>query len=422
MAVYALFDCNNYFVSCERAFCPRLHNRPVIVLSNNDGCVIARSNEVKALGIPMGIAFFKVKQICKKYNVAIFSSNYQLYADISERIMHSLRNFFTDSEIEVYSIDEAFVRLDDYARNIDLEEYLRDVSKKIYKWFSIPISIGLAPTKTLAKMANAIAKKQESNNFYSLLDFRQRQSILKEFAIEDIWGIGSKFASKLSNVGINNALELSRFDPNNMRRHYTVVGERIVRELNGIDCLELLKITNRKNIQSSRSFSKALTDYKVISQAVSNYAALACVKMRRQNSKARAIYVFITTSPFRRDKRQYCNSACYHFANPTSDSMLIISQVKKILLQIYRQGYAYSKAGVMLSDLVDANWQQYDLFSKGDSRKSEKLMSVIDSVNNNMGKNSLFYASQGIRRKWQMRSDFRSNRYTTNWQELALAS
>ena len=416
--IFSLVDCNNFYASCERIFNPNLSNKPIVVLSNNDGCIIARSNEAKKLGIPMGAPYHQTKYLLKKNKVSIFSSNYQLYGDISRRVMSSLSMFVP--EMEVYSIDEAFLRLDKHYGK-DPYSLASDIQLKVLKWTGIPTSHGIAPTKTLAKVANKIAKRSNGKNIFDLTNLDTQTKILARLPIEDIWGISSGWSKKLHNIGIKNALQLRETDPSFIRNHLSVIGERIVYELRGISCIGLDKIMPKKNILSSKSFGKLITELEEIEEALANYAFRACQKLRNQNSKAQGIYVFIKTNKYRMNDPQYRNSATKEFPHPSSDSSLIIKTAKLLLREIYQQGFKYQKCGIMLLDLVDSDYIQNNLFEKIPPQKKENLSSIIDAINQSTGNESIFYASQGIKRSWKMRCSKRSQRYTTQWKELVKA-
>lgn len=437
-SIFALVDCNNFYASCERVFQPNLQRKPIVVLSNNDGCVIARSNEAKALGIEMGVPFFKCRDIVKKHQVAVFSSNYTFYGDMSSRVMKSLQMMAGD--LEIYSIDEAFLKLDDilYCDTVDLCSQIRH---HLNKWLGIPTSIGIAPTKTLAKIANQIAKK----NLYNLApnhicDLRSKDlqtQILAKTLVQDIWGIGKGIAQKLNDIGIYNGLQLRDHASKNIRKILGVVGERIVYELNGISCLYLSEITNRKNILSSKSFGKNVVNKDEIREAISNYVMRACQKMRQQKTSAQALYVYIRTNPFA-NKPQYCHGQTIGFANPTNNVLEILKYALKILDQIFKEGYSYKKAGVMLLDLIDDKRpQQINLFDNLSKKsdicgqikideinlpKSEIIQQTIEKINQNFNKNTIFYAIMGTKREWSMQCNNRSKHYTTDINEIPRVS
>ncbi len=415
MKIFALVDCNNFYASCERVFDPRLKNRPIVVLSNNDGCIVARSNEAKALGIPMGVPFFESKAVIKKHNVAVFSSNYQLYGDMSQRVMDSLRLFAPD--MEVYSIDEAFLRLD-HLQPRNLTDYCQTLRAKVMQWTGIPVSIGLGPSKVLAKVANRVAKKQTDNGVFDIRGQQAQDEILKTLDVENLWGIAGRWADRLGRIGIETASQLRDASPTIIRKHLSVVGERILRELKGQSCIDLEDIQPRKNIMSSKSFGTLLTEKAPLEEALANYAARACEKLRQQNSRAQAVYVFVQTNGFHKTDKQYNNALTYTLTIPTSDTRLIIEAAKFCLSRIYKQGYRYKKTGIMLLDLIPATLEQKHLFVDFDHRPGDHLMALVDRINKDHGPDTLFFGAQGVAREWKMRCGSRSPRYTTQWDEL----
>lgn len=419
MKVFALVDCNNFYASCERVFDPALKNRPIAVLSNNDGCIVARSNEVKALGIPMGVPFFEQKAVIKKHNVAVFSSNYQLYGDMSQRVMDSLRLFCPD--MEVYSIDEAFLRLD-YLQPRNLNEYCKTIRAKVLQWTGIPVSIGIGPSKVLAKVANRVAKKQTDDGVFDIRSPRKQDEVLKNLDVGQLWGIAGRSAERLAGLGIHKASQLRDANPTIIRKRLSVVGERISRELKGQSCIDLEDIQPRKNIMSSKSFGDLLTTKDSIAEAVANYAARACEKLRRQDSRAQAVHVFVQTNGFRKTDKQYSNSLTCTLTIPTSDTRVIIGAAKYGLNKIYKHGYRYKKAGIMLLDLIPTALEQGNLFVDIDHHHGDHLMNIMDRVNKDHGPDTLFLGTQGVAREWKMRCGLRSPRYTTQWDELLKVS
>jgi len=413
--IFALVDCNNFYASCERVFDPSLKKRPIVVLSNNDGCIVARSNEVKALGIPMGVPYFKQKALIKKHNVAVFSSNYQLYGDMSQRVMDSLRLFCPD--MEVYSIDEAFLRLDGLLPR-DLNEYCKTIRAKLLQWTGIPVSIGIGPTKVLAKVANHVAKKQTDDGVFDIRSRETQDDILKNLDVDKLWGIARRWSERLAGLGITKASQLRDASPAIIRKRLSVVGERILRELKGQSCIDLEDIQPKKNIMSSKSFGDLLTRKEPIEEAVSNYAARACEKLRKQNSRAQAVYVFVQTNNFRETDKQYSNALTCTLPVPTSDTRLIIGAAKYGLSKIYKHGYRYKKAGIMLLDLIPASLEQANLFVNIHHHPGDHLMSILDQINDDHGPDTLFFGAQGVTREWKMRCGSRSPRYTTRWDEL----
>ena len=416
MSIFALVDCNNFYVSCERVFDPYLAKKPIIVLSNNDGCVISRSNEAKSLGIPMGAPFYKYREIIEKNNIEVYSSNYQFYGDMSQRVMKSLGMIIPKQDIEIYSIDEAFIRLDGYERP-DVIDLSIEIKKNILNWTGIPISVGIAQTKTPSKVANHIAKKNTSTGVFDIRNNKLQEQILSNFQIEDLWGISYRWGKKLRKLGINNGLDLRNSDTKFIRKKFNIVLERMVYELRGIPCLDIEKVTNKKSIMSSRSFGKLVTELESLEQAISTYATIACEKLRHQNSKSQGIYVFLQTNRFRKDLPQYRRSMKYKLDLPTSDTGYIINAGKKILKKIYRKGYHYQKCGIMLFDLSSKYIQQENLFVKS-NQSNEHLMESLDTINKVMGSDTVFFAAKGTQNNWKMRRNKLSSRYTTNWMEL----
>ncbi|EEF26393.1 uv inducible DNA polymerase umuc / mucb, putative [Ricinus communis] len=341
----ALVDVNNFYVSCERVFNPKLRNRPVVVLSNNDGCAVARSNEVKALGVPMGAPWFKFKDLAKQHGIIAYSSNYALYADMSNRVMSILRQFSPNQE--VYSIDECFLDLTGFARR-DLVVYGQDIRKRILQWTGLPVCVGIASTKTLAKLANHCAKKRPEYhgvcNFNSLSP-AALDEILDSIEVGEIWGVGRRLAPRLQQLGFHTVLDLKRADPETLRQQFSVVMEKTIRELNGTVCIELEEINPpKKQILSSRSFGVPVTDIDGLSESISLYVSRAAEKLRRQHSYAGSIYVYIRTSPFKKHDRQYSNGMTVPLPSPTDNTTKLVSVALWALKQLYRPGYHYAKA------------------------------------------------------------------------------
>ena len=417
MKVFALVDCNNFYASCERVFDPTLKRRAIVILSNNDGCIVARSNEAKALGIPMGGPLFEQKAIIKKHNVAVFSSNYQLYGDMSQRVMDSLRLYSPD--MEVYSIDEAFLRLD-HLQPRNLYEYCKTMRAKVLQWTGIPVSIGIGPSKVLAKVANHVAKKKSDDGIFDIRSQQVQDEILETLNVDKIWGVGGRWSERLRLMGINKASQLRDASPTIIRKHLSVVGERILRELRGQSCIGLEEIQPRKSIMSSKSFGNLLTKKTPIEEALANYAARACEKLRKQNSQAQRVHVFVETNGFREIDKQYNNGFTYTLTTPTSDTRSILEAAKFCLSKIYKHGYRYKKTGIMLMDLIPASLEQKQLFVDCNHRPGD-LMGIVDRVNQDHGPDTLFFGAQGVTREWKMRCGSRSPRYTTQWDELLMA-
>lgn len=415
----ALVDCNNFYVSCERVFQPNLNKKPVVVLSNNDGCVISRSQEAKDLGIQMGTPYFKCKEGFKIHGVKAFSSNYTLYADISKRVMETLSGF--SSHIEVYSIDEAFLSFDGMC--IDLTEYGAKIKKTVYQWTGMPVSVGIAKTKVLAKIANHIAKKQrQCNGVFDLSSLSEDQidNMLNVFPVEDIWGVGRRYAMMLRQQGIKTALSLKQKDIKWVRKKMTVAGERIVRELRGTKCIEIdTMIKNKKEITCSRSFGKKVSTIKEIKEAVSEYVTRASEKLRHQESVCTGVYVYIATALFSEDR--YFKGDLQKLVMPTANTSTIISNAHNIIDNIYVEGKKYAKAGVVLTGIINKTNIHSDLFEVSyQTGSQEKLMSVIDGLNNKMGKGAVSFACNGIDKQWKMSQKLLSNEYTTIWDQLAI--
>ena len=419
---YALVDCNNFYVSCERVFNPALEGRMVVVLSNNDGCIVARSNEAKAAGIPMGAPYFKWRRLLEQNKAAVFSSNYQFYGDMSRRVMGSLAMFAPN--MEVYSIDEAFLDLSDCSPE-SLTHLAAEMRQNILAWTGIPTSFGLAPTKTLAKIANHMAKKHSHDGVFDMRCPKVQGAVMAHLPVEEIWGISSRLGQRLRALGIATAWQLRQADAQYIRRHFSVVAERMVLELRGQPCLALEQPAPRKNIMSSKSFGQLVTDLPALKEALANYTARACEKLRTQNSCAQGVYVFVTTNRHRRQDKQYRGSLASGFDMPTANTAEIMAQAERLLVRLYRDGYHYKKVGVMLLDTIPEGAHQGDLFACEQNPANKKLMAVMDELNHAMGRDTVFHLAQGGQKqnhRWQMRRDKRSPCYTTKWAELPQAS
>ena len=411
----ALVDCNNFYVSCERVFNPTLEGRPVMVLSNNDGCAVARSNEVKALGIKMGQPAFEIKDLIEKHNIAVFSSNYTLYGDMSERVMSSLRTFTPN--LEVYSIDEAF--LDLKGMNWDLEEYGDQIKATVFQNQGIPVCVGIAPTKALAKVANYQAKKNPAHKKRGvfLLNEHNREQILKDFPIEEVWGIGSRHAARLQAQKCFTALDFTRMPEHWVKQHMAVVGLRLQKELKGIPCLSLELVQQaKKNICTSRSFGKDAQDLSTLREAVSTYASRCAFKLRRDKTCAGAVTVFINTHYFKPGAPQYSNSQTILLPEASADSMVIIKAALRGLKMIFKQGYSYKKAGVIVSEIVPENQVQKYLFCQAPA--DSPLMKIMDKLNYRYGQEKVRVASQGYGRSWHLRQEKLSPCYTTRLKDV----
>ena len=420
--IFALVDCNNFYASCERAFNPKLRGRPIVVLSNNDGCVIARSNEAKALGIPMGAPAFQYQGLFRKHQVSVFSSNFALYGDMSRRVMDTVSRFTPD--IEIYSIDEAFLRLD--RMHDDPLDLARKIRATVLQWTGIPVSIGIGPTKTLAKIANRVAKKQpEHGGAFSLVDHPNRDRILAEIEIEDVWGIGRRYGKKLREFGIRNALQFSGQDKDWVRKRLTVNGMHTLLELQGIPCIPLAQtVATPKSIVCSRTFAKAVTDKEQLGQIVSGYAARVGERLRGQKCLSGQLQVFVLTDRFRSDKPQYSNAATVSLAIPSSHTPDLIRAAQRVLEQIFKPGYEYRKAGVMVFGIEKEQGRRLNLFepSLEERARSTALMDTMDRINAKWGAMTMRVAAEGTGQRWVMRQAHLSQRYTTDWKALPRAT
>lgn len=413
--VFALVDCNNFYASCERIFNPKLEGKPVVVLSNNDGCIIARSNEAKALGIKMGAPFFKCKSLIKRHNVQVFSSNYALYGDLSQRVMDVLQQM--EPEVEIYSIDEAFVSLP-YSEN--LTEYATQLRNKVKQCVGIPVSIGIAPTKTLAKLANRIAKKNaQYNGVFDISSHDKIDELLSSIEVGDVWGIGRQSTKKLNRQGIYSVLQLKKANDAWIRKHLTVTGLRTVMELRGIPCISLENTqASKKSIISSKSFGSPVGSLADLTEAISTYTSRAAEKLRNQKSIAGGLHVFITTNRFK-TCMQYSNSEMVILPEPTSSTPALIGAAVKCLKHIYKPGYEYQKAGVMLTDIASETCQQKNLFMETSDDKAP-LMKALDKINERWGRHTLQYAVTGFKKPWKFKQTRKSPAYTTRWADLPI--
>ncbi len=409
--MYILVDCNNFFVSCERLFNPFLENRPVVILSNNDGCIISRSQEAKKLGVRMGEPYFKCRELCERQGVVVHSSNFELYGDISRRVMDVLADATPD--IEIYSIDEAFLRIS--AQNFS--DYCREIRSKIKQWIGIPVSLGIGPTKTLAKMANILAKTDPAGIF-DLSSPVQQEEVLAKFPIGDIWGIGRRWEKQLRGLGLFTAKTLRDQDLSFIRKQMGAVGERLVLELRGISCLGIEEEEAKKSITSSRSFGKRITEIQELGEAISTYTANACRKLRAQGSCTQAICVYVE---IRHGDTRSVDSRVMGFPHPTNDTLQIITAAKRCILQLFRAGEIYKKCGITLFELSPENALIPDLFEVPDPKR-KRLTDAIDAINAGHGKNTVFYGAMGINPQWKTRCQKRTARYTTSWDELPIVS
>lgn len=416
--IFGLADCNNFYVSCERVFDPTLKRRPVVVLSNNDGCIIARSEEAKALGIPMGAAFFEVRSLIRRHRVEVFSSNYALYGDMSQRVMDSFAAF--TPEVEVYSIDEAFLGLDGFSGR-DIAAYCREIRAKIGQWVGLPISIGTAETKTLAKLAARLAKKSPGGVF-DLSSSPLRRRLLAATEVGDVWGVGSRLARMLKANGIHSALDLHDAPDAWIRKRMAVTGLRTAMELRGVSCIDLERQPPPKQTTVvSRTFARPVERLDELGDAVSTFAARAAEKLRRERLVAGNVAVFITTGRFAGEERRYANGATIAFPGPTSHGGEIIRVALMALERIYRPGYRYKKAGVMLLELAAEDRQQPDLFAPPVRERDRRVIKALDDINRNLGRGTIRYGWPGAGPGWRMRQRRLSPGYTTRWTDLPVA-
>ncbi len=415
-------DVNNFYVSCERVFNPSLEGRPIIVLSNNDGCAVARSNEVKSLGVKMGQPWFQMRDLAQQHGIIAYSSNYTLYADMSNRVMAILSQFSPDQEI--YSIDECFLDLTGF-QSLSLVDYGQEIRQRVKLWTGLPVCVGIGSTKTLAKLANHLAKKNPVFNSVCNLNSmnpKEQDRWLSHTPVGEVWGIGIRLAPKLTGMGIRTVLNLKNSDPAILRRRFGVVVEKTVRELNGIICLELEDISSPKQqIISSRSFGSYVTRREDLEEAVSSYTTRAAEKLRCQGSVAGSIHVHIRTNPHRKNGPQYGQGMTIPLPEATDDTLRLVKAAIWAVRSLYKAGYDYQKASVILSELLPRDVLQQDLFSHDASTDTSTRMKLLDEVNLKMGKNALQLASNGIHQSWGMRSGNRSPAYTTRWTELPKA-
>lgn len=417
----ALVDCNNFYVSCERVFNPKLEGKPVVVLSNNDGCAVARSNEVKALGVKMGEPWFKLEKLARQHGIIALSSNYTLYGDLSARVMSILSTF--SPKQEVYSIDECFLDLDGFAPD-SLADYGQTIRKTIKRNVGIPVCVGIAETKTLAKLANHCAKKglagRDSVCDFGRLDEAQCRTLFASIHVGEVWGIGRKITEELLTMGVQTVEDLKIANPNKIRQQFSVVIERTVKELNGIPCIELEEVGQpRQQIMVSRSFGSEIADLKDLAESVSYFTTRAAEKLRGDGSVAASICIYIRTNPFKEKEPQYQRSIVVPLYQPTDNTVKLVNAAIKGLKEIFRSGYSYKKSGVLLMGLQAKATIQPTLFDDPvEQAKSDSLMHVMDAINQRMGQGSVTIAASGIRQCWSMRRERKSQNYTSDWAEL----
>ena len=413
----ALIDCNSFYASCERIFNPKLLGRPIVVLSNNDGCIITRSAEAKALGIRMGEPYFKVKKIIEKNNVKVFSSNYSLYGDISQRVMEILLGF--SPEVEIYSIDEAFLSFKGF-KNHELLTYCKHIRQTIKKWVGIPVSIGVGSTKTLSKIANHLAKKDDDYEGVCILkDGEKIDEALSRIEIGDVWGIGRRLSKFLRNYEVHTAKQFTLLDRRWIRKNMGVVGEKIQLELRGISCLDLeLLPSPKKSCCVSRSFRRPIEKIEELQESITNYGSRVAEKIREEGLIAQSMSIFVLTNHFNKREKQYSNSIKLQLDYPTSDSKLIVKRAVEGIKRIYKEGYRYKKAGIILYELHSSSSVRGLL--DYDRTRSDSLMKSLDEINYRYGSTTLRLAAEGIRRNWHMRREKVSPCYTTSFDQLMI--
>ncbi len=415
--LFGLVDCNNFYASCERVFKPKLRGKPIIVLSNNDGCVIARSNEAKTVGITMAQPYFECKKLVKKYNIAVFSSNFSLYGDFSNRIMNILENFTTD--LEIYSVDEAFLDLTSMPVK-DIIAYAQTIRKTVKDWTGIPVSIGIGPTKTLTKLANKIAKKNPGHNgVFNITDCPDIDQILEKIDVGEVWGIGWKLRKFLHQYNIKNVLQLKNTDDEWVKKHMAINGLRTVLELRGIPKIEMAEVEEaQKSIITSRSFRHPVTTLQPLKEAVATFTSRTTEKLREQGCVASHIQVYISTG-YHQQGAMYRESKGKELPYPTAYTGDFIAVAHECLKNIFKWGYGYKKAGVILTGIVPKRHQQLDLFTPLQNyEKKNKLMEIMDQTNWRWGSETLQYGATGINRKWSYRQEKRSPNYTTQWDQI----
>jgi DNA polymerase V len=411
-----LVDCNNFYVSCERVFNPSLRGKPVIVLSNNDGCAISRSDEAKQLGIKMGAPSFLIREVIEKNNVHILSSNYALYGDMSRRVMSLLSSYVP--ELEIYSIDEAFLFFRGFEK-FNLEEYGLQIIHEIRRCTGIPVSMGIAPTKALSKIANKLAKKNSANKGLFIVDKESIDEVLRKYPIEDVWGIGSQHAAMLKKNGVATAFHFKNLPGEWVRKRMTVVGLRLWEELHGLPRFnEEFELPSKKNICTSRSFGVMQTEYNTIEEATSTYAVRCAEKLRKQKSCAGVIMVFLHTNHFREDLQQYAKNIVIKLPVPTNSSLELAHYAREGLKRIYKKGYLYKKSGVIVSDIVSENNLQQNFFDSCHRSEHTRIMNLLDTINARYGRDTVRVAIQGFDKSWHLKQEKLSRYYTTRLSDI----
>ena len=413
--MFALVDCNNFYASCERVFNPSLQHKPIVILSNNDGCIIARSDEAKKLGIPMGAPIFKYRTLIANHNVKVFSSNYSLYGDMSSRVMSILKQFTPD--IQVYSIDESFLKLEGF-EGYNLTDYGISMKNRILKWTGIPTCAGIAPTKALSKVANKIARKypNQTNGVYVIDTEVKRIKALKWTKIKDIWGIGKKLSNRLATKGCKNAYDFTQLHESWVKSNMSVVESRLQRDLLGMPTLDLEVQKSKKSIATTRTFEKPLKELDEIKERVSTFAFVSGEKLRRQNSHCHMIIVILRSNYFREDLKQHYATKVISLPYPTNSSLVLSNYAIKAIKEVFKKGIKYKKAGIILTGLVPSNNYQLNIFDWENSNH-QPLMKAIDKINYRFS-NKIKLANQDLKKTWKMKQDHLSPNYTTNLQDI----
>jgi DNA polymerase V len=416
--MFALVDCNNFYASCERVFRPDLKEKPIVVLSNNDGCIIARSNEAKSLGIPMGAPVFEYETLIEKNKVNVFSANFALYGDMSQRVMGILGEY--TPELEIYSIDEAFMKLQGFEK-FNLQTYAEEIQLNVSKWTGIPISVGIAPTKALSKVANRIAKKfpKETKSVHIIDTEEKRIKALKWLKVEDVWGIGRQHSKRLNALNINTAYDFTQMTDSWVRKHLSVVGLRLKHDLEGIPTLDFEEVLPKKNIATTRSFEKLYTEFDEIKERITTFAVSCSEKLRRQKSACNSLMVFLHTNGYRQDLPQYSRNIIVKLPFPTNSSIELAKFATEALAKIFKKGYSYKKAGVIVMEFSQEDNVQLNIFENS-NLKHIPLMKSIDRINAMYGMQKVRLASQDIKKVWKMKQLRLSPRYTTNINEIII--
>ena len=415
--MFALIDCNNFYASCERVFNPALIGKPIVVLSNNDGCVIARSNEAKKMGIKMGAPAFQSQSLFKLHQVTVFSANFALYGDMSNRIMTLLQAYCTD--IEIYSIDEAFLKLTGFEKYLDIQEYGIHIQKKILQCTGIQVSIGIAATKSLAKLANKIAKKfpQKTNNVYVINDAIKIEKALKWLPIEDVWGIGKQHSKRLKAFSIHTAQDFVLYNKMCIKKWMGIVGYRLQRDLSGLPTLDLETLQSKKSISVTRSFEKNYTELTQLQERICTFAVSCAEKLRKEKKHCNTMMVFIHTNPFKKDTPQYSKNMVLSLPYPSNSNITLSKIAQEALIQIFKPNYAYKKAGVIVMDFTNEHQYQLQLFNN-ENPKHPTLMKAIDNINHQYGSHTIKLANQNIKKMWTMKQEMLSPKYTTKLSDI----